>query len=386
MKKRNLFILFSFIYLLFVNILSVNADSLGCAFGLEEGSSTYLKSGDIISIDLGFDNYSSNQQIRQVTYSLTFFNDDFEIVYQDENPIKTYYDWTIDDYYTDGTGYAVRSVIFTISTSKKYFITNKDLNLEIANIKLRAKNNLVRKQSVIKINGNKTDYYLNEDYHLQKCSNTQKIIVNFENVFSDKSLYLEDIEINNGMLSIYNTEGKKGYDKNYKDYTILVSENTESINVKAICSKDNCKINGDGNLKLSKRNNYFQISIENNNVFEYYYLNVIKVKNCDDNTFLCYEEQLKTFQNYTCPQCNNSPNLLSKYFEIKDNENKCSEEIRYIEVCNNKNNQEVCNNEKNDLKIFGIHLNLIFKIIVLFCVILLVLNIIQFIKIKEKNK
>ena len=92
MKKRNLFILFAFIYLIFANILSVNADSLGCAFGLEEGSSTYLKSGDIISIDLGFDNYSSNQQIRQATYSLTFFNDDFEIVYQDGSPIKTYYD------------------------------------------------------------------------------------------------------------------------------------------------------------------------------------------------------------------------------------------------------------------------------------------------------
>ena len=54
-------------------------------------------------------------------------------------------------------------------------ILEADLNLEIANIKLRAKNNLVRKQSVIKINGNKTDYYLDEfkAYHKRHIANTE---------------------------------------------------------------------------------------------------------------------------------------------------------------------------------------------------------------------
>ena len=217
-----------------------------CSLSFKKGQNNTLTVGDVLSLDVGFDEINSNSKIKEFEYNIIYDKNTFEIVRSDNHYINVVNGLNITSENVDlSNSNAVLNFKITIDNENNYITNNTSNKNALITLKLKVKSG-VNAQTTVYINNN-SKYTENEDN--KTCSRSAVTVYIKSNNNS-----LSSIKIDNKELSNFN--------ENNTIYNLNVNGNTESINISADKKDSKSSISGDiGNKSLKYGVNTFKIIV-----------------------------------------------------------------------------------------------------------------------------
>ena len=240
MKNKILFLL----AILFLPIM-VFADT-NCSINLSKGQNNNVNIGDIVTLNIGFDEIANNSAISSMEYRISYDKNTFEIVKDNNHYININSDLVIDYDNLDTNG---NNAILNFKVSPKaddYSITNNTSNKNsLIILKLKVKSSINSQTNIILDNNSK---YI-ENSATKNCSRSAVTVY-----IKSSNNSLSSIKIDNKELSNFN--------ENNTIYYLNVDGNTENINISAEKKDVKSSISGDiGNKSLKYGVNTFKIIV-----------------------------------------------------------------------------------------------------------------------------
>lgn len=236
-------ILFLFI-VLFLPIM-VFADT-NCSVNLGRGQNNTLTIGDVLSLNVGFDDINSNAKIKQLEYNIIYDKNTFDIVKDNNHYISVNGGFNILDENVDlSNNNAVLSFKILANNEDNYLTNNSSNKNNVVTLKLKVKSS-VNPQTNVYIDNN-SKYTENEES--KNCSRSTVTVY-----IKSSNNSLSSIKIDNKELSNFN--------ENNTIYNLNVNGNIENINISAVKKDSKSSISGDiGNKSLKYGVNTFKIIV-----------------------------------------------------------------------------------------------------------------------------
>ena len=258
LRKINLLFLTLFMFF----PIMVWADNVNCKISLGKNSKNTITRGEIVTIDLGFDDEIKNGYINEINYSITYDRNIFELAKQNDHIVKT--DWNIVKEDVDTTS-SMNLLLITINTDDQNKMVKANGNTSyksigtISFIVRSTSSPLLDKDRSTNISLENTSSY--KAYIDTISDENQKVIGCSHNninlyIKSDNSL-LTNIKVDG--VSLDNCFKDNNYSSNC---TYEVDSAKDKVNIEAIKSDDKAKVSGDiGTKTLHYGINPFNIQV-----------------------------------------------------------------------------------------------------------------------------
>ena len=261
MKKRKSSILFILICLVLFPICCL-ADTSSCEISLGKNSKNTLTKGDTVIVNVGLDKETSDALIYELDYNVTYDNELFDLLKENNHYVKTSSNWNIleENITTTSDNHAILS--FKIATSdQSRMIKNNgivDAN-SVANLKFRVKStesDLLGKNSNtnIVINNNSIyKMYLNtvsdENKKEQTCNRNTLTLYLKSSINTLSSIKLDNIEV-------------ADFEENKEVYNITLPSNKDKVNIEVTKKDSKATVSGTlGTKELKYGLNIFYINV-----------------------------------------------------------------------------------------------------------------------------
>ena len=240
MKNKILF-LFAILFL----PIMVFADT-NCSVNLGRGQNNTLTIGDVLSLNVGFDDVNSNAKIKQLEYNIIYDKNTFDVVKDNNHYISVNGGFNILNENVDlSNNNAVLSFKIMANNEDNYLTNSSSNKNNVVTLKLKVKSS-VNPQTNVYIDNN-SKYMENEES--KNCSRSTVTVY-----IKSSNNSLSSIKIDNKELSNFN--------ENNTIYNLNVNGNTENINISAEKKDSKSSISGDiGNKSLKYGVNTFKIVV-----------------------------------------------------------------------------------------------------------------------------
>lgn len=261
MKKRKSSILFIIICLILFPICCL-ADTSSCEISLGKNSKNTLTKGDTVIVNVGLDKETSDALIYELDYNVTYDNELFDLLKENNHYVKTSSNWNIleENITTTSDNHAILS--FKIATNdQSRMIKNNgivDAN-SVANLKFRVKStesDLLGKNSNtnIVINNNSIyKMYLNtvsdENKKEQTCNRNTLTLYLKSSINTLSSIKLDNIEV-------------ADFEENKEVYNITLPSSKDKVNIEVTKKDSKATVSGTlGTKELKYGLNIFYINV-----------------------------------------------------------------------------------------------------------------------------
>ena len=261
MKKRKSSILFILICLVLFPIYCL-ADTSSCEISLGKNSKNTLTKGDTVIVNVGLDKETSDALIYELDYNVTYDNELFDLLKENNHYVKTSSNWNIleENITTTSDNHAILS--FKIATNdQSRMIKNNgivDAN-SVANLKFRVKStesDLLGKNSNtnIVINNNSIyKMYLNtvsdENKKEQTCNRNTLTLYLKSSINTLSSIKLDNIEV-------------ADFEENKEVYNITLPSSKDKVNIEVTKKDSKATVSGTlGTKELKYGLNIFYINV-----------------------------------------------------------------------------------------------------------------------------
>lgn len=261
MKKRKSSILFILICLVLFPIYCL-ADTSSCEISLGKNSKNTLTKGDTVIVNIGLDKETSDALIYELDYNVTYDNELFDLLKENNHYVKTSSNWNIleENITTTSDNHAILS--FKIATNdQSRMIKNNgivDAN-SVANLKFRVKStesDLLGKNSNtnIVINNNSIyKMYLNtvsdENKKEQTCNRNTLTLYLKSSINTLSSIKLDNIEV-------------ADFEENKEVYNITLPSSKDKVNIEVTKKDSKATVSGTlGTKELKYGLNIFYINV-----------------------------------------------------------------------------------------------------------------------------
>ena len=234
-----------FLYVILFLPIMVFADT-NCSINLGRGQNNTLTIGDVLSLNVGFDDINSNGKIKHLEYNIIYDKNTFEIVKDNNHYINVNGGFNILDENVDLSNNNALLSFKIMANNEDNYLTNSSSNKNnVVTLKLKVKSS-VNPQTNVYIDNN-SKYMENEES--KNCSRSTVTVY-----IKSSNNSLSSIKIDNKELSNFN--------ENNTIYNLNVNGNTESINISAVKKDSKSTISGDiGNKTLKYGVNTFKIIV-----------------------------------------------------------------------------------------------------------------------------
>ncbi len=240
MKNKILF-LFAILFLPIMVLADTN-----CSVNLGRGQNNTLTIGDVLSLNVGFDDVNSNAKIKQLEYNIIYDKNTFDVVKDNNHYISVNGGFNILNENVDlSNNNAVLSFKIMANNEDNYLTNSSSNKNNVVTLKLKVKSS-VNPQTNVYIDNN-SKYMENEES--KNCSRSTVTVY-----IKSSNNSLSSIKIDNKELSNFN--------ENNTIYNLNVNGNTENINISAEKKDSKSSISGDiGNKSLKYGVNTFKIVV-----------------------------------------------------------------------------------------------------------------------------
>ena len=240
MKNKILF-LFAILFLPIMVLADTN-----CSVNLGRGQNNTLTIGDVLSLNVGFDDVNSNAKIKQLEYNIIYDKNTFDVVKENNHYISVNGGFNILNENVDlSNNNAVLSFKIMANNEDNYLTNSSSNKNNVVTLKLKVKSS-VNPQTNVYIDNN-SKYMENEES--KNCSRSTVTVY-----IKSSNNSLSSIKIDNKELSNFN--------ENNTIYNLNVNGNTENINISAEKKDSKSSISGDiGNKSLKYGVNTFKIVV-----------------------------------------------------------------------------------------------------------------------------
>ena len=261
MKKRKSSILFIIICLILFPICCL-ADTSSCEISLGKNSKNTLTKGDTVIVNVGLDKETSDALIYELDYNVTYDNELFDLLKENNHYVKTSSNWNIleENITTTSDNHAILS--FKIATNdQSRMIKNNgivDAN-SVANLKFRVKStesDLLGKNSNTNIVINNNSIY---KMYLNTVSDENKKEQTFNR--NTLTLYLKSSINTLSSIKLDNIE-VADFEENKEVYNITLPSSKDKVNIEVTKKDSQATVSGTlGTKELKYGLNIFYINV-----------------------------------------------------------------------------------------------------------------------------